>query len=263
MPRLLRDTIRAFWEILLLVPMPWRAGLVILVAMILLRWLVWRSFPWLIERLARLLLLLVEGIASLLLLPEYLITKQLRQGGRQPLPGTYAIGDTLQRIVGLIHAGTTKLADIFEKQWRLPKRWIVLIVAIPILLWYVRPFLGEITAADYIDRGITWWYSLEGWVLTNEWVPLNRATSDDAVIPRTTVVPRATATPTQRLRRTPTATSAYKIYVVQKGDSLSKIAKRFGVTVEDLVEANRARYPSLVKDPATIEIGWELRIPKR
>jgi len=192
-----------------------------------------------------------------------LITKQLRRSGRQPLPGTYAIGDMLQGIVGLIHAGTTKLADISEKQWRLPKRWIVLIVAILILLWYVRPFLGEITAADYVDRGITWWYSLEGWVLTNEWGPLDRATSSDTVIPRATFAPRATTTPTRRLRRTPTATSAYKIYVVQEGDSLSKIAKRFGVTVEDLIEANRAKYPSLVTDRATIEIGWQLRIPRR
>jgi len=72
--------------------------------------------------------------------------------------------------------------------------------------------------------------------------------------------PKSTAT---RPRPTPTATHAYESYVVQEGDSLSKIAKRFGVTVEDLIEANRAKYPSLVTDRGAIEIGWELRIPKR
>jgi LysM repeat protein len=79
-----------------------------------------------------------------------------------------------------------------------------------------------------------------------------------ATRPRKTPIPTATGP-----RQTPTATSAYELYVVQEGDSLSKIAKRFGVTVEDLIEANRARYPSLVTDRGTIEIGWELRIPKR
>jgi len=261
----LQDTIRIVWEILLLVSMPWRAGLIILVAVILLRWLVWRSLPWLIEKLARLLLFLVEGIASLLLLPEYWITKRLRQSGRQLLPGSYAFGDILQGIVGLIHAGTTKLGDASAKQWRLPKRWVALIVAIPILLWYVRPLLDETTAANYVDRGVAWWYSFEGWVLTGEWASLPAYLEDHPSIPpsyKLTPTPRATATRTPRPTRTPTPTGAYEIYVVQEGDSLSKIAKRFGVTVEDIVKANRTKYPSLVTDPASIEIGWKLLIPQ-
>lgn len=278
MIKLLQDAIRAIWEIVLLVPTPWRAGLIILVAMLLLYWLVWRLLPWLIEKLAYLLLFLVEGIASLLLLPEYLITKQLRQGGHRPLPGTYALGDMLQGIVRLIHAGTTKLADVLEKQWRLPKRWtalVVLIVATLILLWYVRPFLDETIAATYIDQGAAWWYSLEGWVLTGEWVsPAHAAPTikpgatspaplGGTVTPRPTTIPGAGVTPTPRPARTPTATPAYTIYIVQRGDSLSKIAKRFGISVEDLVAANKGKYPSLMTDPASIEVGWTLLIPKQ
>lgn len=156
MAKLLQDTIRAVWEILLLVPMPWRVGLVILIVVLFLYWLVLRFLPWLVEKLARLLLVLVEGAASLLLLPEYFITKQLRQNGHHPLPGTYTFGDILQRIVGLIHAGTAKLANILKKQWRLQKRLVVLIFAVPILLWYVRPFLDGTAAASYIDRGVVW-----------------------------------------------------------------------------------------------------------
>jgi hypothetical protein len=75
--------------------------------------------------------------------------------------------------------------------------------------------------------------------------------------------PRQAPPTATRLRPTPTAASAYEIYVVQEGDSLSKIAKSFGVTVEDLIEANRAKYPSLVTDRSAIEIGWELHIPRR
>jgi len=277
MIKLLQDAIRAIWEIALLVPMPWRAGLIILVAVLLLYWLVWRLLPWLIEKLAYLLLFLVEGIASLFLLPEYLITKQLRQGGHRPLPGTYALGDILQGIVGLIHAGTTKLTDFLEKQRRLSKRWVTLVVLIAaalISLWYVQPLLDE-TVAAYIDQGIAWWYSLEGWALTGEWTsPVQAAPtitsgatsptpSNGTATPTLATTPRATVTPTPRLTRTPTATPAYTIYIVQRGDSLSRIAKRFGVSVEDLVAANKVKYPSLLTDPASIEVGWTLLIPKQ
>ena len=79
-----------------------------------------------------------------------------------------------------------------------------------------------------------------------------------ATKPSQTFTPPATRPP-----QIPTATSAYEVYVVQEGDSLSKIAKRFGVTVEDLIEANKARYPSLVTDRSIIEVGWELRIPRQ
>lgn len=79
-----------------------------------------------------------------------------------------------------------------------------------------------------------------------------------ATRPPQTFTPTATRPP-----QTPPATSTYEVYVVQEGDSLSKIAKRFGITVEDLIEANKARYPSLVTDRSIIEVGWELRIPRR
>ncbi|HIC96054.1 TPA: LysM domain-containing protein, partial [Candidatus Bipolaricaulota bacterium] len=39
--------------------------------------------------------------------------------------------------------------------------------------------------------------------------------------------------------------------------------KRFGVSVEDLIAANREKYPSLVTDPASIKVGWELLIPEQ
>lgn len=48
-------------------------------------------------------------------------------------------------------------------------------------------------------------------------------------------------------------------YIVQKGDTLSKIAKRFGTTVAKLQEANGA----ILADPDRIQIGWVLTIPKQ
>jgi nucleoid-associated protein YgaU len=52
-----------------------------------------------------------------------------------------------------------------------------------------------------------------------------------------------------------------RIYVVQKGDSLSKIAKQFyGSTTEwrRIYDANHDR----IKDPDVIQPGWKLTIPE-
>jgi murein DD-endopeptidase MepM/ murein hydrolase activator NlpD len=48
---------------------------------------------------------------------------------------------------------------------------------------------------------------------------------------------------------------------VEKGDTLSGIAKRFGCSTQDLVEANEEYYPSLRQDPASLRTGWLLTIP--
>jgi serine/threonine protein kinase len=135
----------------------------------------------------------------------------------------------------------------------------------------VRLYLVGNILSGGINRGIE--IGLEGRSLTVERLEVGERSltikyggvGQPAEFPTPTATrPRQTPTPTvTRPRLTPTPTSAYEVYVVQEGDSLSKIAKRFGVTVEDLIKANKASYSSLVTDRGTIEIGWELRIPKR
>ena len=46
-----------------------------------------------------------------------------------------------------------------------------------------------------------------------------------------------------------------KLYTVQPGDTLAKIAAANGTTVEKLVELNAEAYPSLESNPGTIEVG--------
>lgn len=48
-------------------------------------------------------------------------------------------------------------------------------------------------------------------------------------------------------------------YVVQSGDSLSKIGQRYGVSWQDIYEANRDQ----VKNPDLIQPGWRLKIPRK
>ena len=71
------------------------------------------------------------------------------------------------------------------------------------------------------------------------------------VIASPTPNPTPTATPVAR----PTPTPTPFVYAVQAGDTLSGIAARFGLTVEELVQANR------LVDPDSLQIGQQLTIP--
>ena len=80
--------------------------------------------------------------------------------------------------------------------------------------------------------------------------------------------PTITPTPTPTIRAAPEATSTLEptpppktvitviTYTVQAGDTLAKIAAEFGVTVEEIVEAND------IEDPSLINVGQVLVIPK-
>ncbi|MBP3611187.1 MAG: LysM peptidoglycan-binding domain-containing protein [Lachnospiraceae bacterium] len=47
-------------------------------------------------------------------------------------------------------------------------------------------------------------------------------------------------------------------YVVQAGDTLGKIAKRYGTDVSRIVKANQVKYPEMTAD--FIHVGWKLEI---
>ena len=51
-------------------------------------------------------------------------------------------------------------------------------------------------------------------------------------------------------------------YAVARGDTLASIARRSGLTIQELVDLNRDKYPSLVMNPALIQAGWELEIER-
>src|SRR5436190_10069052 len=48
-------------------------------------------------------------------------------------------------------------------------------------------------------------------------------------------------------------------YEVVKGDNLSKIANKYGLSWKDIYEANRDQ----IKNPDLIQPGWKLKIPQK
>lgn len=82
------------------------------------------------------------------------------------------------------------------------------------------------------------------------------ATASDT--PRPTATRRATFTPvpaTPSDTPTPTATPTPIIYVIKKGDTLLPIARKYGVTVQAIQDANG------ISDPRRLWIGQEIIIP--
>lgn len=59
------------------------------------------------------------------------------------------------------------------------------------------------------------------------------------------------------------ASGDYITYTVQAGDTVSLIATRFSLTVEQLIALNVDRYPALARDPSLLQMGWQLRVPNR
>jgi hypothetical protein len=77
--------------------------------------------------------------------------------------------------------------------------------------------------------------------------------------------PSANATPTPSARPTVAATLAptpvpeptQQIYIVQAGDTMSRIANRFDIPLDELIAANEATIP----DPDKLQIGDQVIIP--
>ena len=84
-------------------------------------------------------------------------------------------------------------------------------------------------------------------------LPLVAGACGDDASSKETLPPIFTTTTTTTLDVT--TTTVLQVYEVQSGDSLGKIAERFGVTIAELMAANG------LPDPDHIEVGQQLDIP--
>lgn len=84
---------------------------------------------------------------------------------------------------------------------------------------------------------------------------LFNVTTDD-ILAYNTIPNPASLTIGQTLR-IPTGDAPYVEYVVQRGDTLYAIARRFEVSVDNILAVND------IRNPASLTVGQTLRIPRR
>jgi len=73
--------------------------------------------------------------------------------------------------------------------------------------------------------------------------------------------PSASSSPSQPIATpsaeiTPVPAPSAQVYVIKQKDTLSKVAKRFGITIQELLAANPE-----IKNPDKISIGQQIIIP--
>lgn len=87
--------------------------------------------------------------------------------------------------------------------------------------------------------------------------PVATPAARPTAVPTIMVTSGLPGTPTRAPTSTPTPKPTPVVYVVQSGDSLDGIARRFGVSVDAIVRANH------LSDPNTLAQGQRLIIPGR
>ena len=93
--------------------------------------------------------------------------------------------------------------------------------------------------------------------------PTSSVLPSQSAPPSRSVTPSTPASPSPTAVTTPSAApSAVTTYVVQGGDTLFSIARRFGTSVQQLQAWNGDRYPTLAADAGRLEAGWELIVAR-
>lgn len=61
---------------------------------------------------------------------------------------------------------------------------------------------------------------------------------------------------------TQVATDNTVTYVVQPGDTVTLIATKYHLTIEQIINLNSDAYPALARDPSSLKPGWVLQLPR-
>lgn len=208
------DVIRAVFERVVAVPMPWRA-----------------------------LLVALAGFALLYL--EFRVTSLLRRALGRAMPAAGIVDFVAQLLIVVSIVGALL--------WGSWQTWQV-----------TEPLVMVSPAGRYVRLARVWWQAFSEFARTQDRQPVGPGGTPSPSRLRT-------PSPTARLNRigstvTPTSPSGTesfrRTHVVEEGDTLLKISQEYTVTVEELIDANRATYPSLVTNPERLQPGWELIIPE-
>ena len=251
-------------ELLWHIPPPWRVALIAALIFWLARLVIIRIVPLSICGLSWFFFISARLLA---VLPEMLIFRLaflFRRLGHRPPMILSGLSELLTRIPAVPYAMAQRLGAWYKGRKRMQKRWVLMAGALPVLVWYGQPIWDLATAETGLPPAKMVYYAVDDLLRTGTWtfppkteLPLAVGGQGERDSEATTDLPLPTPTPTTVIEPTPTVV----FYVVQPGDSLSLIGRRYGVSVADMIAANEGDYPSLSVNPRLIEIGWKLRIP--
>lgn len=164
------------WDsILLPIPMPWQAIVVLFLIMPIIPLLVLRLFPWFTVAILQIISIIVEFLVRHLLWFECLITEAIRKK-KKSIPGTiYFVGDILTNLVNTTRFLNEKVKSFSKKifliSWIIRPKALYVLPIILIPIWFLRPNLGDSSFAKLLDSTVSWWCSLEHWIMIGEWKP--------------------------------------------------------------------------------------------
>jgi LysM repeat protein len=111
----------------------------------------------------------------------------------------------------------------------------------------------ELLMEEFVVLAQTGWSIVGAVACATMFVALAGCTSSSPSV--TTTSQPATAVATAAVTQATSVTTVVSSYVVESGDSLAEIAKRFGVTMSAIMEANN------ITNPDRVLVGQKLVIP--
>ena len=165
MSDILQSLFKPLAEILLQIPMPWRALTILLISIPTFSWIFLRASPWLLAKFS-------IAFLFLLLLPDFLLAQKVRQNKQEPSLNLYLFGSLISQIFRFFYDINQKLERLFEyllkKRWLPQIRWLVMVGIVVPFIWYARPLFGDTAVAKLFDSSIGWWFSFEEWVISGK-----------------------------------------------------------------------------------------------
>jgi len=148
------------------VPSPIQIGIALVIGLLLLT----KVVPRLINLTGLGLRAVWAPLLELLTYPEFLLTSELRRGGRQPLPGTYAYG----RVLGALEPPGTRLGRWLANRWsahrpRFPWKSAFLVIALLVGCWYAAPKVSAIGPKTVLADVNADDAHIGTWIATGRW----------------------------------------------------------------------------------------------
>lgn len=118
---------------------------------------------------------------------------------------------------------------------RLNSQLVLLLPVIALGIYYMRPALGDITVAKWVDQTMLSWHKFEGWALTGRvGIPISW----------------------EEFAQVETPYNGDIVHIVQKYENITDITERYRVNAQCIISENSKRYPEIYENK--LKRGWAI-----